>query len=596
MLWQKIRRKIRSGEWKEIWKEIRWIFRYIVKYRNAVIFYILIGVASTLIGLAGSVTSKYAIDAVTQFDIRLLVMSVALFAVTGFGSIFLDAFMNRMLTKISLRINKEILEDVYYKILDTRWEEMSRYHSGDLLNRLNSDVSAVSGSVLSWVPSLIIRTVHFLGSLFIILYYDPVMGVLALGSAPVTVLFSRVLLYRMRDFNKKMRQASSDLMGFTSESFQNIQSIKSFHLTDLFRNRLDRVQGSYIENALEYNEFSVKTSIVMSSLSLVISFLCMGWGVYRLWTGYITYGTMTMFLQLSRTLASDFSTLVKMVPSAISATTSAGRIMEVTDLPKDDHEDEAVIRRLEEEADRGLGITLDNIFFSYSSDKDMESVDDERVLEGCSLQAAPGEIVALIGRSGCGKTTLLRIILGLIRQEAGTAEIWSGSGVRASLGAGSRHLISYVPQGNTLFSGTIEDNLKMIAPDADREEMEEALKIACAWDFVQKLPGKMQCLIGEKGTGLSEGQAQRISIARAVLKKAPIILFDEATSALDEETGEKILENIKTTMKNCTCVMVSHRPTSLKICSKVYRLENCRLTEEKASHTTALYSASDVSR
>lgn len=205
MLWQKIRRKIRSGEWKEIWREICWIFQYIVKYRNAVIFYILIGVASTLIGLAGSVTSKYAIDAVTQFNFRLLIMSVALFAVTGFGSIFLDGFMNRMLTKISLRINKEILEDVYYKILDTRWEAMSRYHSGDLLNRLNSDVSAVSGSVLSWVPSLIIRTVHFLGSLIIILYYDPVMGLLALGSAPVTVLFSRVLLYRMRDFNKKMR-------------------------------------------------------------------------------------------------------------------------------------------------------------------------------------------------------------------------------------------------------------------------------------------------------------------------------------------------------------------------------------------------------
>lgn len=580
MFWKKISGKIRSGEWKEIWKEVRWIFRYIVKYRNAVIFYILIGVAGTLMGLAGSVTSKYAIDAVTQFKLRLLIISVALFALTGFGTIILDAFMNRMLTKISLRINKEILEDVYYKILDTRWEAMSRYHSGDLLNRLNSDVNAVSGSVLSWVPSLIIRSVHFLGSLFIILYYDPVMGLLALASAPVTVLFSRVLLYRMRDFNKRMRQASSDLMGFTSESFQNIQSIKSFHLTDLFRNRLDRVQSRYIENALEYNEFSVKTSIVMSSLSLLISFLCMGWGVYRLWTGYITYGTMTLFLQLSRTLATDFSTLVKMVPSAISATTSAGRIMEVTDLPKDDHGNEAVIRKLEKESAHGLGITLNNISFSYHNDMDRDNADNKKVLEDCSLYAAPGEIIALIGRSGCGKTTLLRIILGLIEMDAGTAEIWANSGARATLGAGSRHLISYVPQGNTLFSGTIEENLKMIAPEASQEELEEALKIACAWEFVQKLPGKMQCVVGEKGTGISEGQAQRIAIARAVLKKAPIILFDEATSALDEETGQHILENIKTNMKNCTCVLVSHRPTSLKICSRVYRLEDCRLTEK----------------
>ena len=568
--WNRVREKIRQGALKELWAEARWILRYIVRYRKAVIFYICIGVAGALTGLLGSLTSKYAIDAVTGQQAELLVWMVALFAVTGFGSVGLQAVMKRMLTRISLKINREMMEEVYTRILSTEWTAMNGYHSGDLLNRINIDVRQVAGSVLGWVPSLIIQSVHFIGSLGIILYYDPVMALLALLSAPVTVLVSRVFLYKMREYNKRMRQADSEMMGFTEESFQHIQSIKSLHLTDLFRNRLKKVQENYVGTSLEYNDFSVGTSAFLSSVSLVISFLCMGWGVYRLWTGYITYGTMTLFLQLARSLSGDFSSLIRLVPSAISAATSAGRIMDVTELPREPEGDRENVREMAREAAEGIGITLQGVNVSYEEGKP--------VLRDCELSVKPGETVALMGRSGSGKTTLLRLILGIVHSSSGTAVMYTRSGGRTEpLGAATRELIAYVPQGNTVFSGTILENLVMVAPDASEEEAEEALKTACAWDFVKELPDGIHSVVGEKGNGLSEGQAQRISIARAVLKKAPVILFDEATSALDEETGRQVLCNIRRKMEHCTCIIVTHRSSLLEACTSVFRLENGKL-------------------
>ena len=560
---------------REVLQELRWVFAYILRYKKAVIFYILIGVAGTVMGLAGSLASKYVIDAVTQFNFSLLLTMAVVFTASGLLSIGLNAWTSRMLAKISLKVQQEILEDVYCRIMDAKWSESSKFHSGDLLNRLNGDVSEVSRSVLGWVPSLVTKTVSFVGSLILILNYDAIMALLALCSAPVTLLVSRFLLLKMRRYNQRMRQVSSDVMEFTEESFQNMQYIKSFSITGLFRRRLKGVQKKYYDISMEYNEFSIKTSTLMSVLSMVVSFVCLGWSVARLWTGHITYGTMTMFLQLSRSLAADFNALIKLVPSAISAATSAGRIMEVTELPKETV-NRNVVQKLKKEASRGVYIVLEHIVYSYDGEK--------TVLTGGSFYASPGEIVAITGASGSGKTTLLRIILGLIEIQEGTAFVQTASGFTHSFDASTRTLVSYVPQGNTVFSGTIADNLKMIVPNATEEEMQKALEIACAWEFVSKLPNGMQCQVGENGKGLSEGQSQRIAIARAVLKKAPVIVFDEATSALDERTGRQVIQNIKREYRSCTCILVTHRTSDLDICSKVYRINQGKMVEIHENH------------
>ncbi|MFR8317348.1 MAG: peptidase domain-containing ABC transporter [Catenibacillus sp.] len=567
-------KRFSTGQLKEMRAEACWILKYVLKYKKAVLFYMFVGVSGTLMRLAGSLTSKYVIDAVTLHKAGLLLFMAVLFALTGLGRIVMNGMMTRMLARISLTVNQEILGDVYERILCVQWDAMNRYHSGDLLNRINADVSAVSGSVLGWFPSLITKSVHFLGSFIIIFYYDPIMALIALASAPVTVLLSRTLLKSMRTYNKKMRQAAGDLMSFTDESFQKLQTIKSLNLIDLFKERLKAVQGQYKDIALDYNEFSVRTSVMMSVLGMGISFACMGWGVYRLWTGFITYGTMAMFLQLARSLSADFSALVKMVPSAVGALTSAGRIMEVTDLPEEDGGNQAVIEAVAAEADQGLSVILENVCYAYP--------ECEPVLENLNFQASSGEVVALVGASGSGKTTLLRLILGIIKAQSGNAGLYNNDGTSVPLSGGTRRLMAYVPQGNTLFSGSIADNLRMAAPNASDRELEMVLRSACAWDFVCKLPDGMYSIIGENGQGFSEGQAQRIAIARALLKRAPVILLDEATSALDETTEQKLLENIREYISNCTCIIVTHRTSILKICTRVYHME-CDQIKEDAS-------------
>lgn len=570
--WKRIRRKISEGALQEMQKEGLWIIQRMKRYWGSIVFSLCVGVAGTLLGLAGSVSSKYLIDGVMFQHMDLLVGMLALLVLTGLAKIGLDAWSGLYLRRVSLQVQNQLLAQVYHDILNTKWQNMSRYHSGDLLSRLNTDVNTVSAYVLSWLPTLITTSVQCLGSLAIMLYYDATMAMIALISAPISLILSRVLLVRMREHNKKMRQVGSEMMGFTDESFQHVHTIKSLHLIPIFQKRLEQVQKRYIQEAEEYNQFSVQTAAFMSVLSLLVSLLCMAWGVFRLWNGFITYGTMTLFLQLARSLSRDVSALVKMVPGAISALTSAGRIMEVSQLPKEKEGDPERISRIAKQSKMGLTVELEQVGFAYEM--------GEPVLIGCEMKLKPGDYAAIMGRSGSGKTTLLRIVLGMLQPDHGTASIVAADGCCEPLGAGTREWISYVPQGNTIFSGSIADNLRVVAPQATREQMVEALKVACAWEFVQKIPGGLNGLVGEKGVGLSEGQAQRVAIARAVIKGAPVILFDEATSALDRDMGCQILRKIKAHMPYCTCLIVTHRTSLLEVCNRIFYMRDGRLVED----------------
>lgn len=572
--WRRLKKKFRDGSTEEVKKEAAWLLKYMIRYRRQICGYLALGIAGTLTGLVSGVTSKYLIDAVTGYRRELLIRMMGLMTLTGIGGILLNGITNRVLTRISLKVSREMLCEVFQKILSTQWECMNRYRSGDLLSRLHTDISVVSGSILGWMPSLATKLVHFIGSLAVICYFDPVMGAIAMASAPVTAFASKALIGRMRTFTRKMRAASSDMMEFSQESFSQIQTIKAFHLSDVFMNRLDSVQKGYIDTTLEYNLFSVRTSLLMSLLSMGVSLVCIAWGAYGLWTGRITYGTMTLFLQTAKALEADFSALIRLVPAAVSAATSAGRIMDITELPKEDEGDRENIAAIEREG--GLCVELSDVCFSYDEER--------RILDHIQFSLSPGELTGIRGHSGSGKTTLLRILLGLVRIDKGKAVIRSASGREEALGAGTRGFFSYVPQGNTIFSGTLADNLRMMKPEASDEELREALITACAWEFVEQLPGGMYSVIGERGLGLSEGQSQRIAIARAVLNRSRILLLDEATSALDQDTGRRVLENLRQRLPDTACILVSHKAEALKTCGRVYILDgNGNMREEKKS-------------
>lgn len=569
---KKIIQKIKEGLLQEMWNEAKWMWQYIRRYKFAVFFYLILGIFSTLMGLAGSVLSKYLIDAVTGVDKNNIVWIVGGIVGMALGGVIINAITSRISTKISIKVNNEIRQEAYDKVMRSDWLSMTNFHSGDILNRLNGDVSTVSGSVIGWIPSLITKTVQFIGALAIILYYDPTMAILALISAPIMMIVSKLLMTKMRYFNKKSREVSSEVMSFNEESFQNIQSIKAFDLIGRFNNKLINMQEKYKEVSLDYNKFSIATSSFMSVVGMMVSYSCFGWGVYRLWTGHITYGTMTLFLQLSGTLSSSFNALVGMVPSAISATTSAGRLMDFFKLPNEELLNHEEIQHIYNNTkDQGLTVELDNVMFNYDENK--------VVFENASIVANPGEIVALVGPSGEGKTTMVRILLALINIKKGKAVLRDINGMECNISADSRRFFAYVPQGNAIFSGTIADNMRMVKEDATDEEIIHALEIACAFDFVKQLPNGINSTIGEKGIGFSEGQAQRISIARAILRKSPILILDEATSALDVYTERVVLRNIMDMGYARTCIVTTHRPSVLNLCDRVYKIDKSTVSE-----------------
>lgn len=561
----KLKQKIADGTLREMWQEAKWMYKYIRRYRFVIFVHIALGVTGTLMGLLSSIGMKRMIDVVTGYWYGGFASAAVYMAVMMIGSVLLGAAASRIAAIINIRVQNGIQAEVYDRMLRTDWESLEQFRSGDLLQRLNVDVGGIASGVTSFLPSLVTGSAQFFGSLAIILYYDPIMALIALVGAPLSVICSRALLRRMRDYNKRMKELGSEVMSFQEDSFRNLTSIKAFGVMFSFRDRMLNMQERYRTAFLDYNRFSVIASMVMGLVGLVISAGCFGWGVYRLWTHQITYGVMTLFLQLTGMLRGSFSTLIGLVPTAISITTSAGRIMAVVEL-----EEEPGARDAQVFTD-ACTVALEDVTFAYQG--------GEPVLEHVSFRAEPGDLVALTGASGEGKTTLIRLLLGLIYPSEGRAVLTDIDGSETVINAATRGAFSYVPQGNTIFAGTIAENLAMVAPEATEAEMIEALMTACAWEFVEKLPKGIHSELGELGRGFSEGQAQRLSVARALMRRAPILLLDEATSALDEKTEHRMLENLMESDAVHTCVIITHRSATAAICTRRYDLMGTTLKE-----------------
>lgn len=561
---KRIESKLGRFSFEEFSKELRWVWQYIKKYKFYVAFYVVLGLLSTISGLVGSVISKKLINAVTGKDSSSVALLAAFYVCFGLSCVVLNAVLSRLSAVSASRVTQNIRRDVFSSVLCSRWQDLSSFHSGDLLNRVNNDVSTVASSVLSWLPTLVMRALQFIGSFFLIFHYDKSMAFIALAGSPVTVAVSLFFMQRLRENSQNVKKASSSLMSFLGETFREGTNIKAFGLTDDFKNRFSIVQNALTATTLEQNRFSVVSSAVVSAVGLAVSYACFGWSVFRLWKGAIDFGTMVMFLQLASSLSAAFGSLVSLVPSAVNSTVAAGRVMEITELENEETDFSKVERFVEENQSGGVEVKMENVEFSYGQ---------KSVLCGFSLLAKPGEIVALSGFSGAGKTTILRLLLGLASAREGKIELFGiESRQKLDVSSNTRKAFSYVPQGHSLLSGSIKDNLLMLCKDACDRQIESALKAACAFDFVKKLPKGIDTVLGEDNLGLSEGQAQRIAIARALLSPAPILIFDEATSAIDDETQKKILENIKRLKKEKTIIMTTHKKSVLDYCDKIYNV------------------------
>lgn len=559
----------KDGTFREIIDDWKWIFTYSARYKFAIVFYVFLGIFSTTMGLVSSVASKYLIDIITGYQISRLAVLILIMVGSAVVSLALDSVLSRITTRLSIYINNDIQADIFDKIVDADWLSLSRYSNGDVLNRFNSDISTVSGNAISWLPSIIIAVYRFAATFLVILHYDWVMALIALGSAPFMLLISKFLIKKQREYSKKVKEMNSQLMSFEVETFYNFDTIKSFGIAPYYSKKLRWWQGKFKDVSLDYNMFSIKSNILMSVIGMAVQFAAFGYCLFRLWTHSITYGTMTLFLQQRSNLSGAFSSLVSIIPAFLNSSVSAHRIRELVELPREVHIPES--SELDQYAEKGFSVQMRDLRFAY--------VEGADVITRSEFVAKPGEIVALVGPSGEGKTTMIRLILGLVCPQEGQAVIRACDGREVTMNAETRHLFAYVPQGNTILSGTIAENMRTVKEDASDEEIVQALKLSCAWDFVEKMPGGINARVGERGRGLSEGQAQRIAIARAILRDAPVLLLDEATSALDVTTERQVLRNIITQRPNKTCIVTTHRPSVLNLCQRVYRVVDTKVTE-----------------
>lgn len=562
--WRILKSKAKSGTLKSVWKDWLWIWSFSRRRWGAVVLYTLCGMGSVGMGLMASVVSKYMFDAIDFRQLQPLVTYCVLTVISAAAAIAFQSFTSRFSAKLAIGMHNDVQAKVFDDILDTDWMALSKYPTGDLLSRFSTDVGTVANCAISWLPNMIIQAFTVLATLGVILYYDPIMALIGCATTPLLFLMSRNLLSKQHSYNRKIRQVGGDMAAFQSEAFHNIDTLKGFGVEPQISQKLRSWQNRYRKTVLEHNRFSIRTNVWLTVLSDVVQYGTLAYCLWRLWRGDILLGTMTLFLQQRSNLASAFSSLISLIPTALSGSVAAERVRELTELPKEPRNDAPVIPK------GTCSLNIENIRVAYTPDR--------KVLSDVNIHVPAGKTVALVGPSGEGKTTLLRLLLGLIRPEEGAIYLQDEEGTCYPLGADTRHCFSYVPQGNTVIAGTVAENLRLGKEDASDEEMRSALEAACAWNFIEELPLGMDTPIGEGGKGLSEGQAQRISIARALVRRSPVLLLDEVTSALDKETERQVLENLGDL--GVTTLLTTHRTSVLSQCARVYRVEDGMVTRE----------------
>ncbi|WP_346868682.1 ABC transporter ATP-binding protein [Clostridium sp. UBA5119] len=447
--------------------------------------------------------------------------------------------------------------------------EQSKFHSVSLITRITSDVGTISSTILGTIPSIISLLVTFIASFSTLIYFAPSVAIVAVIVGPILLLISRSFGRKLKKLYKEIQEEDIKYRSFIQESIQNLMIVKTFCMEKLNVDKLHLIQKNKYELAMKNTKLSVLSGMSMGFCSTIAYFSIFCWGALNISKGLGTYGTFTAMIQLYSNIQGPISGLANTFPALIGCISATERLMEIEEIALEDVNIPSI-----PESFKSPYIKFKNVSFSYK--------EGNPVINNVTFNIAPGEIVALIGPSGEGKTTLIRLLLSLIHCDEG--EIILGSyNTRNSdeivLNRNHRELISYVPQGNTLFSGTIEDNLRYGKDDANTDDIEEATKAACALKFISKLEDNFHTLIGEKGSGVSEGQAQRLAIARALLRKRPILVLDEVTSSLDIDTELNVLKSIKELDHKPTCIIITHTPSALSICDRILKLEKGTLKE-----------------
>ncbi len=542
---------------------LRWLWRAWRGNRLQACLNAAIGLLSVVVSLAQVTAVRHAIDVASGSTRGNLYWAVAVMGILILCDFLLSISSTWVQNLLGIRAQNRMQQRMLDRILRSQWHGREHYHSGDVLNRLEFDVVNVVDFLTQTIPSTLSVLAMFVGAFCYLFAMDSVLALITVAIIPVFVGLSKVYVNRMRKLTKDVRTEDSRVQSTLQETIQHRMLIKTLESETMMVNRLERTQGVLRHKVVKRTVFSVFSNTILNlgfALGYLVAFL---WAAVRMSANSLSFGGMTAFLQLVNRIQSPARSLTRLVPAFVSVFTAAERLMELEESPLDE---QGVPIALKAPA----GIRLDHVSCAYD--------DGVEVLHDLSFDFKPGTCTAVLGETGAGKTTLIRVILGLITPIRGKAEIYQGTVSPAHIGGGgvglsplTRCNLAYVPQGNTLLSGTVRDNLRLGRLSATDEEMKEALRMSCA-EFLFDTTDGLDTICGEQGSGLSEGQAQRIAIARALLRDCPVLLLDEATSALDPDTERQLLSNILSD-KRRTVIFITHRLAVKDYCDQTLTIE-----------------------
>jgi len=538
---------------------IKWFWKTSKSFRLQSCLNALIGVVAVGLDFAFIAATKMAIDVASGNNHHATLTLAASILIGIILSQLLIGFAKRWIAAIlGVRAQNRMQHKIFSILMQSKWTGQEKRHSGDIMNRLERDVTDVTNLITDTVPQTLAVTVRLVGAFFYLYSMDTMLACIIVVIAPLFALLSRLYIKKMRKLTRETRETDSRIQSILTESIQHRMVLKTLERTETMADRLADTQATLRKQVRHRTLFSSFSALLLSAgfaTGYLVTFL---WGVNRLQDGTITYGMMIAFIQLVGQIQGPFREMTRFIPIIVSSFTAGERLIELEDTPL---EEKGTSIRIQ----GGAGIRLSDVCYSYDEKK-------RQVLSHLSYDFPPGSTTAILGETGAGKTTLIRLILALLQPNEGKVEIY-GEKENYVASPLTRCNMVYVPQGNTLFSGTIRDNLLLGNPQATEEDMQWALRCACA-DFVMQRPEGLDSLCGEQGTGMSEGQAQRISIARALLRKGNILLLDEATSALDMDTEKQLLNNLQTMLDGTqTVLFITHRPAVVEHCTQVLKLE-----------------------
>ena len=542
---------------KGILKYFRWLWSHSVGARGAVLVNILLGSLNVGLNLFFIFLCKRLVDIATGAASGSLGVYTALILSVVVLRLVVSAVNVRVENLTNSKMNFIIRKELYSNLLYAEWLGKERRHSGDTVNRLETDVSTVTNVICSDVPQIFTTMVQMVAAVVFLCTMEWRLAALLVLITPLFILFSRVFIRRLREMTRGIRETESQVQSHLQESLQHRMVIQSMENEGRMEERLDDLQDREYGQIKERTRFNIIARTMVSaafSFGYIAAFL---WGVYGISRGSITFGVMTAFLQLVGQVQRPLVSLTRQIPSFIYSTTSIDRLMELEDVPKEET-GEAI------KLSGAAGVRVEGVDYRYPDGHRM-------ILKDLTFDFPPMSRTAIVGETGAGKSTLIRLMLALLKPVNGRVVLYDGS-QEVVASAATRCNIVYVPQGNTLFSGTVRENLLMGNPEATEEQIKAALETAVA-DFVFALPEGMDTRCGEGGAGLSEGQAQRIAIARGLLRPGSILLLDEFSSSLDPETEEKLMDNLTKKAAGKTMIFITHRERIAQYCGRTCRID-----------------------